>query len=175
MKRLTVVVLIGALLGQVAACSRPAQRAVASTEPSSTRRAAPLAGESTSPVVEAFKTFALNTLLLPLMDDETPARWADPSFTLDCDDARVAVDGDRLDIGAPVPDRFTVHWHMEACTAMGQGIEMTGDVELWVESSHGGFSASVHPHGLLIRAAAGAHAVNEAFTAVLARVESHRP
>jgi len=169
--------LFGAAIYQLAACTPQVEpRAVPSVVSSTPQSVLVLAtGETQSSVVNAFKTFALHALLLPLLDDETPARWADPSFSVDCDDARVAIDGVRPDIGAPVPDAFTVRWHMERCTPMGQGIELTGDVELRVESSTSGYSARVHPKGLLVRAAAEVHAMNEPFTAVLAVMDSHRP
>jgi hypothetical protein len=57
-----------------------------------------------------FTTFALNALLLPLLDDDVPARWADPSRSMDCNDARVTVDGAHPGVGSYVPSAFTVPW-----------------------------------------------------------------
>jgi hypothetical protein len=173
MNHLANAVLFGAAIYQLTACSPQAEPRAVPSVVSSTPRAVLATGETQRSVVKAFKTFALHALLLPLLDDETPARWADPSFSVDCDDARVAIDGVRPDIGAPVPDAFTVRWHMERCTPMG--LELTGEVELRVESSTSGYSARVHPKGLLVRAAAETYAMNEPFSAVLAVTDSHRP
>ncbi len=121
-----------------------------------------------SAMVSEFTKFALNALLLPLLDDEVPARWADPSISVDCHDARVTVDGNQLDVGSPVSDASTVHWHVKSCTPMGQVIELSGDVALRVETSIDGYSASVNPAGLLVRMASGAHTLNEPFSTLLA-------
>ncbi|MES2959685.1 MAG: hypothetical protein V4792_15955 [Pseudomonadota bacterium] len=175
MNRMTLVVLLEAAILQMAGCSAQLESDPITSSVSSAPYLVPATDESENPRVKDFKTFALNALLLPLLDDDVPARWADPSFSLDCDDARVKVDGKRLDIGSPVPDAFTVRWHMEACTSMGQGIELSGDVELRVESNPDGYAASVHPKGLLVRTTEGVHAVNEPFVALLAVVDGHRP
>lgn len=112
--------------------------------------------------------FALNALLLPLLDDDVPARWADPSISLDCDDARVSIDGGRLDIGAPVPSTFQVRWHMDACTPLGDGLELSGDVVLRVEADDRGYRAIVHPQSLRISSSLGVQTLTEPFTAHLA-------
>ncbi len=156
----------------VGGCDEIGQPSISAVAPSSPGQAA---ARSPSTAVKDFKTFALNALLLPLLDDDVPARWADPSISVDCDNGRVTVDGNRLDVGSPVPDAFTVRWHMQSCTPLGQGIEISGDVELRVETSVDGYSASVQPAGLLVRTAAGAHVLNQPFTALLAVVDGHRP
>ncbi len=159
----------GSLIGQIAGCSGRAPDSPAVPNRVSTAQVAGgFEARSSNATVSEFTKFALNALLLPLLDDDVPARWADPSISVDCYDARVTVDGNQLDVGSPVPDAFAVRWHMETCTPMGQGIELSGDVELQVETNLQGYSAKVRPAGLLVRTAAGAHMLNEPFTALLA-------
>src|SRR5689334_952153 len=56
-----------------------------------------------------FKHFALNALLVSLLDDDSPPRWSDPGFlnasslVLSCVSSRVEVDGHPLIPGAPLP------------------------------------------------------------------------
>jgi len=61
----------------------------------------------------------LHALLLPLLDDEVSARIADPSLALECADAEVTLDGNRLDIGAPIPTTFALRWTMDRCQPLG--------------------------------------------------------
>jgi hypothetical protein len=175
MNHLARAVMFAAVIYQFAGCSPQLVPRAGTSGVSSAPPEVLAPAESPSTVVRDFKTFALNALLLPLLDDDVPTRWADPSFSVDCDDARVRVDGDRLDVGSPVPDAFTVRWNMKSCTPMGQGIEVSGDVELRVETNPHGYSASVHPKGLSVRTTAGVHSIHEPFTALLAVVDSQRP
>jgi hypothetical protein len=115
-----------------------------------------------------FKKFALNLLLLPLLDDDVPARWADPSLAVDCATADVTVDGSWPDVGAPVPEIFTVRWHMDRCTSVGGNLELSGDVELKVTTTSFGYSAQVQPLGLILHAAGGVQTLTEPFSAQLA-------
>ena len=164
-------VLIVAVVSQVSGCGRLAEPRVVGQDVLPTHPTWQTAAASESPAVARFKAFAMRALLLPLLDGDTPGRWANPASSLDCDDARVVVDGDRLDIGAPVPDAFTVRWHMQGCAPLDDDVQLTGDVELHVESYASVYSASVHPKGLLVRTSEGMHRVDEPFTAVLA----HQP
>jgi len=170
MKHLITAVLSGALLCQIAGCGRLSEplpiRPDASSTPSS--GALSSANPSNSAALKDFTTFALNALLLPLLDDDVPARWADPSLLMDCHDARVTVDGDRPDVGAPVPAAFRVRWHMEGCTPLGQGLELSGDVDLSVESNEVGYTAHVHPKGLKVSSITGVQTLSDPFTARLA-------
>ena len=93
-----------------------------------------------------FMAFALNALLVPLLDDDVPPRWADPSLAFDCDAGAVKVDDAPLDVGAPVPDQaFTVRWHMERCAPFDDAMQLTGDVELRVEPRGTDYRAVVQP------------------------------
>lgn len=97
--------------------------------------------------------FALNALLVPLMDDSVPPRWTDLAIGYTCDQGTtVTIDGEPLIAGKPVPAKpFTVRWVMNRCAPMGpQSIELTGHVELLVFHQGGGLSAMVSPDGLQV-------------------------
>jgi hypothetical protein len=113
-----------------------------------------------------FMTFALNALLVPLLDDDWPPRWADPSLSFDCAESGVEIDGAPLDIGAPVPaGSFTVRWHMERCMPFENNMALTGDVELRVEPVGAGYRVVVQPARLVVRSAGGHDVLTQAFTA----------
>ena len=115
-----------------------------------------------------FLAFALNALLLPLFDDDLPPRWADPSISFDCDDGAVTIDDAPLDIGAPVPHQaFIVRWHMERCAPFDDAMELTGDVELKVEPSGGGYRAIVEPAQFHVVSTRGHDVLSDPFTARL--------
>lgn len=121
----------------------------------------------TAPAAAAiFKTYALNALLVPLLDDEVPARWAEPSLALDCDGARVTVDGATLDIDAPVPTGpFVVRWQMQNCELPGSAMALSGEVELRVVQMGGEYQAQVQPIALQIASASGVQTLTEPFAA----------
>lgn len=116
---------------------------------------------------EEFKRFALNALLVPLLDDEVPERWADPSPLIDCVDAAVSVDGAHLDVGAPVGDAFRLHWRMDGCTPLGEHLELSGAVELQVLRRDGRYTARVQPQSLRVASADGVDVLLEPFDAEL--------
>jgi len=115
----------------------------------------------------AFKVFAMNALLVPLLEADVPARYADPAWSLDCADANVTVDGARLDIGAPIPDAFTVKWRMDMCYPLGAQLELSGDVELVVQREGDSYLAIVRPEGLRVRSKFGVDVLTEPFAARL--------
>ena len=140
--------------------------ALAMREAVPARSAARSVGDGASPAVRDFKAFALNTLLLPLLDDEVPSRWADPSQSLACEDGQVTIDDGGLDIGAPVPrEAFVVRWHLQRCEMLDGYFELSGDVELRVEPRSGGFAAQVHAVGLELVSQYGADRLEESFDA----------
>ena len=97
--------------------------------------------------------FALNALLVPLMDDSVPPRWTDVAIGYTCDQGTtVMIDGEPLIAGKPGPEKpFTVRWVMNRCAPMGpQSMELTGHVELLVFHQGGGLSAMVSPDGLRV-------------------------
>ncbi len=117
-----------------------------------------------NPATQDFMTNALNALLVPLLDDDWPPRWADPSQSFDCDAGQVTVDSAAVDVGAPVQQgKFTVRWHMQRCVPFDNHLELSGDIELQVESSDHDFSAFVHPVGLRVLSMYGEEVLNESF------------
>ena len=115
-----------------------------------------------------FKAFALNALLVPLLDDDLPSRWADPSLSVECEHTRVTVDGALPDVGAPVPrDGFTLRWQMERCNPLDGYFELSGEVEIRVEPGAGGYTAVVHPMGLQVISTEGVEVLDQPFTARL--------
>lgn len=140
--------------------------AVATAAPEAVRRAPSAIRTHPSPAALDFKQFALNALLLPLLDDDLPPRWADPSLSVACDDAWVTVDGARPDVGALVPtSAFTVRWHMERCSPIDGYIELSGDVEVRVEPRGDGYTASVRPLDLHVISSYGVDALSDPFPA----------
>jgi hypothetical protein len=142
-------------------------------DPSKTSNVAPTlaSGPVTLPhdsVASHFKRIALNALLLPLLDEDAPERWADPSYVVDCADARVTIDGGRLDVGSPVPRSFRVRWYMDQCAPLGDVWELSGVVELRVESDDHGYRAHVKPKELSVTSARGGETLTDPFMAYLA-------
>lgn len=119
--------------------------------------------------VRDFRAFALNALLLPLLDPEieSPGRWADPSFAFACLDGSVTVDGERPDVDAPVPDSFTVRWRLDRCTPLSSRVEVSGEVDLHVELHPGEYVARIVPTGLTLSSAEGVDPLSEPFIARL--------
>jgi hypothetical protein len=164
------------LVCQLAGCSQVSEPLQQSAVP---RAAEPQAASqmwaaSPNAMVGEFTRHALNVLLLPLLDDEVPSRWADPSAWLECTDSRVTVDGQQLDVGSPVPGAFTVRWQMVGCVPFGQYLALTGEIELRVESIQNGYMAEMHPDGLTVESPAGSQTLTDAFVATLA-METGRP
>ena len=115
-----------------------------------------------------FKAFALNALLVPLLDDDLPSRWADPSLSVECEHALVTVDGALPDVGAPVPrEAFTLRWQMERCNLLDGYFELSGEVEVRVEPTAAGYTAVVHPVGLHVISTEGVEVLGQSFTARL--------
>ena len=121
----------------------------------------------TKAVAADFQRFALNALLVPLLDDDVPERWADPSLSLECDDAEVRVDGAPPEIGAPVGDGFTLQWRLDRCVPFGEHIELSGEVELQVTRVGSRYVALVRPRGLRVASSAGTEVLVDEFGAEL--------
>jgi hypothetical protein len=131
-----------------------------------------------APVMAVFHRFALNALLLPLLDpDAGPLVWTDPSFTLDCGlGTDVNIDGERPPVGRAVSERpYRVHWHLVQCVPFGGDLPtLDGDVELHVTPGPDAVRATVVPRGLKVFDGHDHRPVAEPFEAELV-VDRTRP
>lgn len=99
-----------------------------------------------APEKATLKSFALYALLEPMIEGDSPPRWADPSESFDCEAQQVTVDGAPLDIGTPVRQgSFTVRWHMQRCKALDDYTQFTGDIVMRVQASGATYRAVVEP------------------------------
>lgn len=113
-----------------------------------------------------FEAFALNLLLVPLLDDNQPPRWADPAVVTQCAQLQLRVDGQPLQPLARVPTQpFTLRWDMDRCIPLGTRIELSGSVELAVTRGSAGYTARVAPLHLELSSDAGTTVFDAAFTA----------
>ena len=87
------------------------------------------------PAIETFRRFAVNALVLPLIDDAEPPRWNLQALHWICDGrGQVAVDGQPLIGGAPVPvGEFSVRWNLDRCAPLqGSGVLVDGQITFTV-------------------------------------------
>ena len=122
--------------------------------------------------IAEFKAFALNALLIPLLDDSTPLRWLDPfvttitSLAINCVGATVSIDGQPIVPDALVPARaFTLRWHLNQCALLNGHISASGDIEMLVFHDGDQYSASVHPEGLTVISSDGRETLTRSFAA----------
>ena len=97
--------------------------------------------------------FALNALLVPLIDDAVPPRWTDLGVDYFCDPGTtVMIDGEPMVPGKLVPAKaFTVRWNISRCAPMGpESVALSGRVELVVFHEDAGLSAMVMPDRLRV-------------------------
>jgi len=124
-----------------------------------------------------FCRFALNALLVTLIDDDEPPRWSDVALIHICGPAtHVEVDGRPLVHGSRIPaGAFTVRWTMDQCTAL-EAFELHGAVELLVFHEDTGLSAIVSPEEMVVSSAAGSSRMHAHFAASMSLLpEQHRP
>ncbi len=120
------------------------------------------------PVPAQFVHFALNALLVPLLDDDEQPRWTDVALNHFCGPAtRVEVNGQPLVPGAPMPaTAFTVRWTIDQCWPLDvESIELSGTVDLLVSRDGHRLSAVVHAQGLTIVSSHGTSRPDAPFTA----------
>lgn len=123
-----------------------------------------------APVPAELVRFALNALLVPLIDDAEPPRWTDAALDLACGPGtRVLVDGQPLAPNTALPAKaFTVRWTMDRCMPLGtDAVELTGSVELRVFHEDNGLSAVVMPDGLQVDSAQGRTWLQRPFAAAM--------
>ncbi|MES2978820.1 MAG: hypothetical protein V4731_10380 [Pseudomonadota bacterium] len=119
-----------------------------------------------------FQQFALNALLVPLMDDSLPRRWTDAALDFTCDNGtRVLIDGKPLIPGSLIPSgTFTVRWDIDHCEPFGPASYFSGGVDLFVSPTDDGMSAVVVPHNFQVHSALGRTRLRDTFTAELSLV-----
>lgn len=143
--------------------------ASAATSPYGMRPA--LASGSADPITGPFSRFALNALLVPLLDDNDPPHWTDVALHHFCGPAtRVDINGQPLVPGTPIPaTAFTVRWHIDQCWPLDYAaFELSGRVDLLVFHDDAGLSAVVSAQRLRISTAKGAGQMSEPFAASMA-------
>lgn len=118
--------------------------------------------------------FALNALLVPLLDDAEPLRWTDVAIDFSCDPGTIVlVDGEPLVAGRLIPaTAFTVRWDMDRCAPMGEAVELSGSVELAVFHEDAGLSAIVMPARLRVDSHMGRTWLRGPFTAETSLAEA---
>lgn len=117
--------------------------------------------------------FALNALLVPLLDDAEPPRWTDVALNSACGPAtQVEIDGKPLVPGGSIPSTaFTVRWNMDECRPLGHSsVELSGVAELLVFHEDTGLSAVVNANRLMISSAAGPRRLDAPFGASMSLV-----
>lgn len=112
------------------------------------------------------RRYALNALLVPLLDDDEPPNWTRLSLDHDCGpDTRVTVDGNPLAPGHKLPATpFRLRWDMDHCAQLG-AIELSGVIELVVSPADAGFSAFVMPQQVRVDSWQGSTVLSEPFAA----------
>jgi len=124
-----------------------------------------------------FYRFALNALLVTLIDDDEPPRWSDVALNHICGPAtHVEVDGLPLVHGSRLPaGAFTVRWSMDHCTAL-EAFELQGRVDLLVFHEDTGLSAVVTPDELIVSSAMGSSRMRAPFASLMSLLPAqHRP
>lgn len=119
----------------------------------STAHAAPVA-PADGDVVPALQLqrFALNALLVPVLDEGQPARFTRTFGAMRCGAGTQAwVNGKPMRGGAPVPSQaFTLRWKLVDCRPMNRNESYDGDVSMTVYHEDGGYSSTVVPVGLRV-------------------------
>ena len=108
--------------------------------------------------IENFQQFALNALVLPLIDDTEPPRWTSSGMHWICDGrGRVVVDGKPVPEGELVPARpFTVRWDLHRCPPFNGGeLLADGELELHVTPDGSNLRAYIASSTLSLETPAG--------------------
>jgi hypothetical protein len=165
--RLAGAALAGAGVVAVMLVTQAARTTPPTTAPSAGAASLPLDHEVAADVARDVRRFALNALLVPLLDPErSPARWQDPSLAMHCEPGtQVLVDGRPIEPRAESHDRaFSVQWSMTDCLPFGpDGPVWSGRADLVVFRDDVGLAAIVHLTDLRVRHRAQAIVVNDIF------------
>jgi hypothetical protein len=127
-----------------------------------------VAAPADGPTAGDLSRFALNALLVPLLDDDEPPRWTDVALNSFCGPAtRVEIDGKPLVPGVRIPaTAFAVRWDMDSCKPLCRSsVELSGVVELLVFHEDNGLSAVVTADRLMVSSAAGTSRLEARFGA----------
>jgi hypothetical protein len=140
--------------------------AAASVAGSARPRPAAVAARIADPITGQFSKFALNALLVPLIDDQEPPAWTDVGMRFFCGPSTsVEVDGRPLVPGGSLPaTAFTVRWHIDYCWPL-DAFELSGDVELLIFHEDNGLSATVNAQRLKVSTWKGSSFVATPFAA----------
>ncbi len=131
-------------------------------------RAAAAAPEAPSADEAAFQRRVLNVLLLPLVDDDEPPRWAAAVVGGDCGAGpRVSVDGRPAVAGEALPARaFQLVWSGASCGGFGDDlVEVSGTITLWIFHDGDAWSAVVEPDRLRVVTGGAAFVLTRRFAA----------
>lgn len=148
----------------------PALRGAADPAP---RTRASMAAPPDDAITGELSRFALNALLVPLLDDAEPPRWTDVALDYFCGPAtQVEVDGKPIVPGVSIPSTaFTVRWNMDQCKPLGHSsVELSGIVELLVFHEDAGLSAVIRANRMLISSATGPRRLDTPFAASMSLV-----
>ncbi len=148
---------VALLMGLAFAILYPKEQPKTSPVPTLPATASPKAvghdGLPDAPMPVDLYRFALNALLVPLLDDAQPRRWTDLAINFSCDPGTsVMVDGEPMVVGKLMPSTaFTLRWNMNRCAPLGrESVELSGSVELLVSHKEFGLRAVVLPDGLTV-------------------------
>lgn len=111
--------------------------------------AVPLDGER----LAYWQRFALNALLVPLLDVDEQERWAEPSSAMPClETSQVTLDGRPLPAGERLPaGEFTLRWTLADCRPFGpESLALWGSVEARLRNVAGRVGGVLHSGPLLV-------------------------
>ena len=118
-----------------------------------------------------WRAFALNALLVPLLDDTSPPHWAPPMVVTPCTEtASVTLDGRPLVAGERVPaGPFTLRWQLADCAPLDSSFWLRGHLTMQLEVEAKRVSATIASDDLVVTATDGKHhRAEQPFTAILA-------
>lgn len=144
-----------ALLGVAASTALIGSMVLALPEPAQAA-ASPVAAapnDGDEPASTRLQRYALNVLMVPVLDETVPPRWTASLGAMRCaKGSQVWVDGQPLQRGALVPARsFTLRWKMVDCRPTGPHESFNGDVSMTVYHEETGYSAMVVPTSLRVK------------------------
>jgi hypothetical protein len=139
--------------------------------PSSTPPAADAPAPLDAAAIATWRKFALNALLVPLLDDSSPLRWAPATDLTPCiETGSVSLDGKPLRAGERVPsDRFVLRWQLAHCAPLGEAsFSLRGKLTMQIDMQPKRITALIASDDLVVITANGRrHPAAQPFTATL--------